>query len=193
MNDQSNSTWTWWSWTEVWRTREKNKSLQKKRLARYTNSKFFFLSPHFLGKEIWVLFSTSLESSIDNFLLIRIHEQISSFSRGKKETAFGKKLAVIFRQRAILSFLAWTQTGDKRGGHGRWSLGVKRLILAVNQLRWWSRKWEFFYFWKWKRKKKMTWWADQRNSQAVCMWVSFLSKSDFVIGTVFEWGIPWII
>ena len=62
---------------------------------------------------IWqVLFLTSPKSLNDNFLLIWIREQISSSSAGEEKTAFGKKLAVIFRQRAILSFLAWTRTGE---------------------------------------------------------------------------------
>ena len=98
----------------------------------------------FPRKGIWqVLFLTSPKSLNDNFLLIWIREQISSSSAGEEKTAFGKKLAVIFRQRAILSFLAWTRTGEtllrrrrrRRRGHGRWSHGVKRLILAVNLMR----------------------------------------------------------
>ena len=67
----------------------------------------------FPRKGIWqVLFLTSPKSLNDNFLLIWIREQISSSSAGEEKTAFGKKLAVIFRQRAILSFLAWTRTGE---------------------------------------------------------------------------------
>ena len=136
----------------VWSESSKNKSIEK--LTFWNSCSLNFFPNAFPRKGFWLLFLTSPKSWNNNFLLIWIQEQIWFSSAGKKETAFGKKLAVIFAREQFCHFWREQERVREEEGHGRWSHGVKRLILAVNLMRRLKGKWDVFDFLKWKKKKE---------------------------------------
>ena len=161
----------------------KRKSIEEK---TFQNSRTlnFFIETHFLEREsdkfcFWHLPKVGIITSYWFGFKSKFHLPLQV----KKKLHLGRNL-LWFSARAILSFLAWTRTGETRRRRRTRKMKPRSKNLGCESNE--EVEEEMRGFWptlKWKKKRKMTWWADWRGGRRgnlhVSLAIFFITKNLF--------------